>query len=219
MPLSAGVFGDLGGAVSSIFGGIGEFASAKGYGQAADYARINAEIAQQTSDIQQTMTARKVYQTIGGQQADVAGAGLASSGSATDILRSSAEQGSLTKQLVAKQGAINVMGYQAEAASYDAMASAAKAAGGGGILGGIMKGVGAAVSLFSDDRLKTNPVLLERRRDGLGIWEFSYRGSTERFRGVMASEVERLYPAAIEWEDGYRKVNYGVLGVVPEQVV
>lgn len=218
MAISAAGFGDLGGAVSSIFGGIGELKSAKGYTQAAGYARINAEIAQQTANIQEAMTARKSYQTIGGQQADVAGAGLASSGSATDLLRSSAEQASLTKQLVVKQGAINVMGYQAEASSYDAMAAAAKSAGEGGILGGIMKGVGAAM-MFSDDRLKTNPVLIERRRDGIGIYEFSYRGSTERFRGVMASEVERLYPAAIEWEDGYRKVNYGVLGVVPEQVV
>lgn len=220
MAVSASAFGSLGGAVSSIFGGIGQLESASGYKQAAQYAGDNAEIAQQSADIQNLMASRKVYQTLGGQQADIGGAGLASSGSATDLMRSSAEQGSLTKQLVTRQGAINVLGYQAEQASYNSMAQAAQTAGAGGILGGLLQGAGAAASIFalSDDRLKAGVTLVERRRDGLGIYEFSYKGTAQRFRGVLASEVERLYPTAVSWEDGFRKVNYTAIGVLPEIV-
>jgi hypothetical protein len=128
----------VGGSVSSIFGGIGELDAAAGYRRARDYANENAEISKQTAAIQEEMTQRKVYQTVGGQQADVAGAGLAASGSATDLLRSSVQQGSLTKQLVQRQGEINVLGYQAEAASYNGMAQQATAAGIGGIASGVL---------------------------------------------------------------------------------
>lgn len=212
------IFGDLGGAVSDIFGAVGQFKSASGYQKAAQYATQNAQISEESTAIQEAMAQRKIYQTIGGQQADVAGAGLAASGSALDLLRSSAEQGSLTKQLVANQGAINVAGYQAEAASYESMASAAKTAGSGGILGGILKGVGVIASIFSDDDLKENPVLVSRRADGLGIYEFNYKGTTQRFRGVLASEVERLYPEAVTRVDGYRAVDYALINVLPEVI-
>lgn len=148
MALSSQGFGALGGAVSDIFGGIGEFATAKGYSQAANYAGINAKIAQESANIQQEQATRQIYKTIGGVQSDVAGAGLATSGSAGDILRSSASQGALTKQLVQEQGDINVLGYKAEQASYQSMASAAKAAGGGGILGGLLKVAGFAASFM-----------------------------------------------------------------------
>lgn len=217
MAVSAAGFADIGSAASSIFSGVGQLQSSKGYKQAAAYAGDNAEIAQQAANIQSLMATRQVYKTIGGQQADIAGAGLANSGSATDLLRSSAQQGSLTKQLVSAQGAINVLGYQAEQASYESMAASAKTSGIGGLLGGAVK-IGAAVAMFSDDRLKHNVALLERRQDGLGIYEFSYRGTDQRFRGVMASEVERIYPAAVSWEDGFRKVDYAVIGVTPEAV-
>lgn len=215
--LSSSGFSDLGNAVSSIFGAVGEFKSAKGYEQAAGFANRNAEIATQSAAIQELMAGRQITKTLGGQRADVAGAGLAASGSALDVMRDSAQQGALTKQLIANQGAINVLGYKAEAASYQSMASAAKTAGTGGLLGGALK-IGAALLSFSDDRLKENIALVERRRDGIGVYEFNFRGSSQRFRGVLASEVERLYPSAIVWEDGHRMVDYGLVGVTPEVV-
>lgn len=219
MPLSESGFNDIGGAVSDIFGGIGQLKSAKGYQQAAQYAEENAAIAEQSAKIQGVMAQRQIFQTIGGQQSDVAANGLASSGSATDLLRSSAQQGALTKQLVANQGAINVLGYQAEAASYASMASAAKSSAAGGFLGGALK-IAGAVLAFSDDLAKSGIVEVSRRRDGLGIYEFAYKGdpSGQRFRGVLASEVERLYPQAVSWQNGQRMVNYGLIGVAPEVV-
>lgn len=220
MPASASGFSDLGGAVSDIFGAIGSFAQAKGYKAAAGYAASNAEITEQSTRIQEYQQQRTLEKTLGGQQSDVAGAGLAASGSALDLFRDSAQQGSLTKQLIANQGAINVQGYKAEAASYSAQASAASAAGKGGILSGIIKGVSAVASfaMLSDDRMKEDIVLHERRPDGIGLYDFRYKGDPAVFRGVLASEVERLYPSAIQWIDGLRHVNYGLIGVAPEVV-
>lgn len=219
--ISAAGFSDLGGAVSSLFGAVGSFASAKGYKAAAGYAAQNAEIAAQSTAIQETQAQRKIYQTIGGQKADVAGAGLAASGSALDVMRDSAQQGSLTKQLIQNQGAINIAGYQEEAANYNAMASASKASGTGGILGGLLKVASFAAPFIaaSDDALKENIVEIERRRDGIGIYEFTFKGSNQKFRGVLASEVEVRYPTAVRVnERGVREVNYSAIGVLPETI-
>lgn len=218
MPVSQAGFSAAGSAVSDIFGAIGSFAQAKGYKAAAGYATENASIAEQSAKIQGYMAQRQITKTLGGQQTDIAGAGLAKSGSALDVVRDSAHQGSLTKQLIANQGAINVQGYQAEAASYDAMATAAKASGTGGIINGVISAA-AAVFAFSDDHLKEAIVPVSRRRDGLGIYEFNYHGSKQRFRGVLASEVERIYPNAVHTEGNYRIVNYSMIQAVPEVVV
>jgi hypothetical protein len=210
---SQSAFADIGSAVKDLFGGIGEAASAKGYSAAAGYARENAAISAQSTKIQEVQAQRKIWQVLGGQQADIAGAGLMNSGSALDIARSSAQQGALTKQLIANQGAINVLGYQEEAANYSAMATAATASSKGSFLSSAVE---VAAAIFSDDALKENPVLVARRPDGLGIYEFNYRGSAQRFKGVMASEVEVLYPTAVTLENGYRKVDYEKIGVIPE---
>lgn len=216
MPASQAGFADLGGAVKDLFGGIGELASAKGYTAAAGYATQNAEIEAQSAQIQQVQATRKIYQTEGGQRADIAGAGLNASGSALDVVRDTAQQGSLTKQLIANQGAINVAGYEEEASNYSAMATAAKASGTGSIVGSVISAA-AAVFAFSDDSLKENIVEVERRADGLGIYNFSFKGSSQRFRGVLASEVEARYPTAVSLDErGLRIVNYSAIGVIPE---
>lgn len=209
--------GGIGGAVDSIFGGLGQLKAASGYKKAAAFSDLSASISEQATQIQLLQAQRDIYRTLGGQQADVAGAGLAQSGSALDLLRDSTAQGALTKQLITAQGAITTAGYEAEAESYRSMAAAAKKAGKGGILGGILKGVAtiAPFVLASDDRLKTDAVLVSRRPDGVGIWHFKYQGGDTIFEGVMASEVERIYPLAVSYEDGYARVDYGRIGVEP----
>jgi hypothetical protein len=219
MPASQAGFADLGGAVKDIFGAVGEAKSAKGYSQAAGFAEQNAEIAEQNARIQGVMAQRQITQTLGSQSAEIGGAGFNASGSALDLMRDSASQGALTKQLISNQGAINVLGYKAEAANYSSMASAAKSSAAGSGLGGIVSLAASAFAFFSDDRLKEGAVLIERRRDGVGIWEFNYKGSDQRFRGVMASEVERIYPRAVTYEGGMRKVDYARIDVMPEALV
>lgn len=220
MPDVGAALSGIGGAVDSLFGGLGQLQAAKGYKKAAAFSDLSANISQQATQIQAFQAERDVYRTIGGAKADFGGAGLSMSGGALDVIRDSAQQGALTKQLIQAQGAITTAGYEAEAESYRSMATAAKTAGKGGILGGILKAAATAAPfvLASDDRLKTEAVLIGRRRDGLGIWQFKYNGSDIRFEGVMAREVERIYPWAVTYDGGYAQVDYGRIGVEPRIV-
>jgi hypothetical protein len=76
--------------------------------------------------------------------------------------------------------------------------------------------LGATLISKSDRRLKENiqPIGTDERT-GLNLYEFSYKnGSGKRFIGVMADEVEKLYPEAVfEMPDGYKAVNYAALGL------
>lgn len=215
-------FGDLGGAVSSIFGGMGDLAEASSYKKAAQLATQNAAIAQESTRIQEAQANRNIFQTIGKQQAQVAGAGLAASGSAIDLLRSSQQQGELTRQLIGTQGLIQQQGFLQEANSYSGMASAAKAAGAGGILGGIMKGVGAVASVFalSDYRLKEDITYVGPSPvEGVALYDFRYLGGEHTFRGVMAQEVLKVRPDLVaQNRDGYLMVNYEGLGLQLELI-
>jgi hypothetical protein len=87
----------------------------------------------------------------------------------------------------------------------------------GEILGSI---AGAAIAK-SDVRLKTdiNHVGFDAQTK-LPIYEFAYKAApTLRYRGVMAQDVEKVYPqAVIEGMDGYKQVRYDMLGMSMERV-
>jgi len=76
--------------------------------------------------------------------------------------------------------------------------------------------LGAAA--LSDRRAKENIVSIGRRPDGLGIYEFEYRPAFKdmaghgKFIGVMADEVEKLYPKAVMLHPtGFKMVNYAAI--------
>lgn len=210
-------FGELGGAVSSIFGGIGDFAEGSAYGQAAKLANINANISKESTAVQEFQASHQINQVIGAQRAAVGGAGLRESGSALDLLHSSQQQGALQKALIQEQGTINTQSYQAEADAYKGMQQAADAAGAGGILGGIMQGVGA-VMMMSDERLKVDVRFVRPSHiPGVGLYTFRYRGQAQRFEGVMAQEVAKVRPdAVIRKQGGFLAVDYAALGIEPK---
>lgn len=145
MALSGSLFSGLSAGVNDIFGAIGDLKEADAYGSAAKIANQNAALAQESGNVQQLQMQRKIYQTVGAQRSEVAGAGLASSGSALDLFRSSMNQGALSKQLISLQTGINVGSFEQEASAYKGMASAAKAAAGGGFLGGALQIAGAVL--------------------------------------------------------------------------
>lgn len=128
----------IGSAVNSIFGGIGDLMEAADYGTAARIAQTNANISENSGKIQEMQAQRQITQTIGAQQAEVAGAGLKQQGTAISLYRSSMAQGNLTKQLINQQTNINVGGFEQEAAAYHGMQSAAVASGVGGIASGVL---------------------------------------------------------------------------------
>ena len=73
------------------------------------------------------------------------------------------------------------------------------------------------LAMASDRRTKENVVQVGIRADGLGVYRFEYRPEFKEwgegeFIGVMADEVETIYPHAISIHpDGYKLVNYGAL--------
>jgi len=139
MPLSDRTFSDFGGAASDIFSSQlgaeslrikaqGDLAEATSYDMAARLALLNKQYTVTETGVKQMQADREIYQTISSQQAGVAGGGLAESGSAIDLLRSSASQGALSHAIIGEQGLITEAGYQEQHDSYTNMAAAARAA-------------------------------------------------------------------------------------------
>lgn len=80
---------------------------------------------------------------------------------------------------------------------------------------------GWASGKFSDIRVKENIEQVGVHfRTGLPIYEFNYTHIPDkRFRGVMAQDVEKVFPAAVEeTHDGIKMVNYAMLGMEMEEV-
>ena len=85
-------------------------------------------------------------------------------------------------------------------------------------VGSLMQGGAAMYSsgMFSDRRLKQDIELVGRdERTMLPLYEFAYKSDpSRRFLGVMADEVEAYMPEAVhEDENGYKFVNYAMLGI------
>lgn len=137
----------IGGAVSDLFGAKASTASAGSYTDAATIAEQNAQLVKQATAIKETQQSRQIFQTIGAQRAGVGGAGFAESGTALDLLRSSASQGALAKAITASQGAITENAYAEQAGQFRGMADAATASGTAQDIGGLVKAAGGAWDL------------------------------------------------------------------------
>lgn len=93
-----------------------------------------------------------------------------------------------------------------------ASAAQAKSAGMGGLFSGLGSLAGSLIGLSDDDAKKDKERLGDI--DGeMGLWKFRYKGepeSTPKHIGLMASEVEKVKPAAVKrGKDGLRRVDYG----------
>ena len=97
---------------------------------------------------------------------------------------------------------------------------------GGSGLGGLGSALGGAAQLYtafgSDRRLKEGIELVGKdEATGLNLYEFTYIDDPDkrRFVGVMADEVEPLFPDAVSRdEQGFAAVNYGMLGIEFKEV-
>lgn len=135
MAVGQQTFGDIGAGVSDIFQGFADQTKAQGdilegqaYGQAAQLALQNEQYTKESTAIQEAQKSRELNLSLGRTTSEVAGGGFSLSGSALDILRSSASQGSLAKAVVGQQGLITEAGYQEQASSYQLMQQAANKA-------------------------------------------------------------------------------------------
>lgn len=148
MALGAGTFNAAGGAVSDLFGGFGQLAqgdlkakglriSAEGtrlkaqgdlaeagnYDLAASLARENETFTKFSTAVKDAQLQREITLSLGSQRAGYGASGLAESGSALDVLASSAQQGAISRQVLTSQGLITEAGFEEQAKSYDTMAT------------------------------------------------------------------------------------------------
>ena len=73
--------------------------------------------------------------------------------------------------------------------------------------------------MASDIRLKENIIKVGNSPSGINIYEWNYKGNTQRYRGVMAQEILERHPEAVALQpDGYMRVYYGKIDVKMEMV-
>lgn len=126
-------------------------------------------------------------------------AGQASSGmqSASNIGNLLANQGAALAGGIMGQGGIarQTFGDVLNIAKTAAQMAGAGSGGGGG-------------NMFSDRRLKKNIKQISTRPDGLNVYEFDYIWGGGRQIGLMAQEVQTIYPGAVSESGGFLMVDY-----------
>lgn len=161
MALSADTFKSAGGAVSDLFAADAYRFRAKGnrlqadqYDLAGKLAHENELFTRTSTDIKKHLAERGIETVLGQQATDVASAGFESSGSALDLLRDSAAQGALHREVLGQQGLIEEAGYKEQSDSFAIMAKSARLAAvadehaaTGATISAIIKGVTAIGSL------------------------------------------------------------------------
>lgn len=74
--------------------------------------------------------------------------------------------------------------------------------------GSMIGGLGGLFAL-SDERTKKDKHKIGETDDGLGIWNFKYKGTNTPQTGLMAQEVQKKKPSAVrKGRDGLLRVNY-----------
>lgn len=78
--------------------------------------------------------------------------------------------------------------------------------------------IGSLGGLFKSDKRLKEGVLLTGYHFGLPVYDFAYKGSRTRWRGVLAQDVAEVMPQAVVLEDdGFLAVDYGMIGFAMER--
>ena len=72
-------------------------------------------------------------------------------------------------------------------------------------------GAAALPLMMSDIRVKENIIPEGTKWKGLNVFNYNYIGDTRPRRGVMAQQVEGIYPDAVTTINGVKNVNYGAI--------
>ena len=101
------------------------------------------------------------------------------------------------------------MGGVMNAYNAQAQAAAQRGAGKGSALSGLGSLAGTVIPLFSDDDIKENIIKIGTVGKN-GIYEYNFIGdpSKTRYKGFLASQVEKSAPEAVSYKNGLRFVNY-----------
>jgi hypothetical protein len=81
---------------------------------------------------------------------------------------------------------------------------------------------GGIASIFSDPKLKENKRKIGKK-NGFSIWSWTWtKEAFKKFNlkgnstGVMLPEVIEKMPEAVSYQNGFGKVNYSMIGIIPE---
>jgi hypothetical protein len=74
-----------------------------------------------------------------------------------------------------------------------------------------MIGSAAGGAMASDRRLKTDIKKVGKTDSGLSVYTYKYKGENKTHMGVMAQEVEEVFPEAVTEIDGYKAVYYDLI--------
>ena len=141
-------FADLGSAVGDIFAAQGASMSAAGYGRAAAMAGTDAQIAGYSGAAKTDLVRRQAYGIIGGQKADIAGAGFTAGGSAGDLERDSTMEAHVAMGASKMQADLQVQEFQSQQQMDLQKQQEAQQQASGDIFGAVLKGVGFLAALF-----------------------------------------------------------------------
>lgn len=75
----------------------------------------------------------------------------------------------------------------------------------------VMSLIAAGLMFFSDRRLKEDILPIGQLANGLTVYRFRYKGQSVFNTGLMADEVERVFPHAVHEMNGFKLVDYGAL--------
>jgi hypothetical protein len=130
--------------------------------------------------------------------------------SAAGVGAAGMETGTNVSNLLASQGAARAGGQLGEAKAFGQLLNLPAQ------FLGMQYGAGSGSSvgtpgfsqMFSDRRLKKNIKQISTRPDGLNVYEFDYIWGGGRQVGLMAQEVQSVYPGAVSESGGYLMVDY-----------
>lgn len=127
--------------------------------------------------------------------------------SAAGVGAAGMETGTNVANLLAQQGAALAGGELGQAKAYGQILNLPAQVVGMQYAAGGKLGMGFG-DMFSDIRLKKNIKQIGTRSDGLNVYEFEYIWGGGRQVGLMAQEVQGVYPDAVSESGGYLMVNY-----------
>lgn len=198
--------GNIGSTVAAAGNLVSGFGQAQGYGASAKAEAANAALVRANTKIALTQAGRDAYTQQGAAKATAGASGLSDSGSIADILAMNARNASEEQANISKLG-------EMQAGVHDAAASDAKKAGKTSQLGGIIGAVGSIASIFSDERLKDILETVRIHEKGFRIVKFRYKGGVATWEGVVAQEVQKVFPQHVREIGGYLAVDYKAIGV------
>jgi hypothetical protein len=123
--------------LGSVFGAIGDFQEGTAYSTAAKEAFHNQYLSTLQGKIEQSQSQRQVNLVSGQEASSYTGNGLALQGSASAVMRNTAQQGALQHAIIGMKAGAQSEGYLEQGDQFKKMAQAADIAGVGGLINGV----------------------------------------------------------------------------------